>query len=177
MNITCIHAGADRIPEIQAIAYRTWPTTFGHLLSRAQIAYMLERNYSSSALEQLMTEGKHRFMVTERDGRAVGFTSYQLHYPSEHVFTIHKLYLLPEAQRSGIGTFVLHLLSARALELTMNTLRLRVLFNNTNAIQFYEQYGFSRTGAEATDIGGGFTVLEYVMTKKLTPENFTMTIE
>jgi ribosomal protein S18 acetylase RimI-like enzyme len=153
--------------KIQKIAYETWPKTFGQIIPEEQINYMLQLIYNEESLKNQILEKGHNFILAEKDGRSLGFTSYQVNYNSEPQLMIHKLYILPEAQGLGIGAKLLILLSEIAQQNKNNELRLKVYFKNTNAIKFYEKYGFKKIGTETSEIGNKFTILDNVMVKKL----------
>jgi len=159
--------GIEDLLEIQKIAYQTWPTTFGHILSEEQISYMLELIYSEQALKKQLLEMGHHFILAEKDSQPLGFTSYEISYNSEPQLMIHKLYLLPITQGMGIGTKFLNFISEMALQNNSNQLRLKVYFANTKAIGFYEKYGFRKIGTEKTDIGNNYNILDNVMVKDL----------
>ena len=79
----------------------------------------------------------------------------------------HKLYIRPAAQGLGLGTKFLDLLSETALQNESKQLRLKVYFENTRAIEFYNKYGFKKIGTETTDIGNNYSILDDVMMKVL----------
>ena len=153
--------------KIREIAYQTWPDTFGQVLPKEQIEYMLQLIYNETSLKKQLLEKGHNFILAEKDNKPLGFTSYEINYQLEPQLMIHKLYLLPAAQGLGIGTKLLNLLSESALQSNNKLLRLKVYFANTKAIGFYEKYGFKQIGTETTDIGNGYSVLDNVMMKEL----------
>lgn len=153
--------------KIQRLAWETWPVTFGQVISKEQIDYMLRLIYSEASLKKQMLEFGHHFILAEKENQSLGFTSYEINYNSEPQLMIHKLYLLPAAQGSGTGTQFLDLLSATAHQNYNIQLRLKVYFENTRAIGFYEKYGFKKTGTATTDIGNGYNILDHVMVKNL----------
>ena len=159
--------GLDELYKIKKIAYETWPITFGQVLPKEQITYMLESIYNEEALKQQVLEKKHNFLVAEKDDQPLGFASYEINYNSNPQLMIHKLYLLPMSQGLSIGTKFLNLLSEIALQNRNNRLRLKVFFQNLKAIGFYEKYGFKDIGTETTDIGSNYTILDIVMAKQL----------
>jgi hypothetical protein len=57
-------ATLDDIPAIQQIAYKTWPSTYGGIISEEQIKYMLDLMYSTESLVQQMSKG-HQFYLFE----------------------------------------------------------------------------------------------------------------
>ena len=153
--------------KIQKIAYETWPNTFGQVIPKEQINYMLRLIYSEESLKKQILEKGHNFILAEKESQALGFTSYEINYYSEPQLMIHKLYILPVTQGLGIGTKFLNLLSHIALQNNNNRLRLKVYFENTKAIGFYEKYGFKNIGTETTDIGNNYIISDNVMVKEL----------
>ncbi|GAB3576126.1 GNAT family N-acetyltransferase [Spirosoma luteolum] len=154
-------------PVIQQIAHQTWPSTFGAILSPAQIDYMLSWMYSIDALHEQVEQKGHVFLLAESDtGEPLGFCSYELHAGGQPVTKVHKIYLLPAAQGQGVGRLLLDAVAARATEAGDRALRLNVnRFNK--AVSFYEKVGFSVVGQEDIDIGNGFLMEDYIMAKPL----------
>jgi ribosomal protein S18 acetylase RimI-like enzyme len=153
--------------KIQKIAYETWPNTFVQVIPKEQINYMLQLIYNEESLKNQILEKGHNFILAEKDNQAIGFTSYEINYNSKPQLMIHKLYILPVTQGLGIGTKFLDLLIGIAQQNNNNQLRLKVYFENTKAIGFYEKYGFNKTGTETTDIGNNYSILDDIMVKKL----------
>ena len=153
--------------KIQKIAYETWPNSFGQVIPEEQINYMLQLIYNEESLKEQILEKGHNFILAEKDNQSLGFTSYEINYNSEPQLMIHKLYILPEAQGLGIGSKFINLLSEIAKLNHYKQLRLKVYFENTKAIGFYEKYGFKKNGTETTDIGNNYTILDNIMVKKL----------
>jgi ribosomal protein S18 acetylase RimI-like enzyme len=161
------NAGIIDIPAIQKIAYETWPHTFGSVLPRKQISYMLDLIYNEDSLKKQMLEKGQRFILAEKEDKPTGFTSYEINYNNEPQLMIHKIYLLPSTQGTGTGTKLLNLLTETALQNNNDRLRLKVYFENHKAIGFYEKYGFQNMGTESTDIGNDYIILDNVMVKEL----------
>lgn len=160
-------AGINDLLKIQKIAYETWPSTFRQLMTTEQINYMLDLIYNEESLKKQVLEKRHNFILAEKDHHALGFTSYEIQYNSQPELMIHKIYLLPASQGLGIGTKFLNLLSDVALHNNNKRLRLKVYFENSKAIGFYEKYGFKNIGTEAIDIGNNYCILDKIMVKEL----------
>lgn len=160
-------AGLPDLLKIQKIAYETWPSTFRQVLTTEQINYMLELIYNEKSLKKQVNEKGHNFILAEKDNQSLGFTSYEIDYNSEPLLMIHKLYLLPASQGLGIGTKFLDLLSDLAQHNNNKRLRLKVYFENSKAIGFYEKYGFKNIGTETTDVGNNYSILDNIMVKEL----------
>lgn len=153
--------------KIQKIAYETWPNTFGQVIPKEQINYMLQLIYSEQSLKNQILEKGYNFLLAEKDNQSLGFSSYEVNYNSEPQLMIHKLYILPSKQGLGVGTKFLNLLSEIAQQNNNMQLRLKVYFENTKAIGFYEKYGFKKIGTETTDIGNNYNILDDIMVKEL----------
>lgn len=157
-------ASSQDFASITDLAHRTWPATFGDILSPAQIAYMLEMMYAPAALEAQTAKG-HRFLLALQNEQPMGYTSYELDY-LQGVTKIHKLYVLPPMQGSGLGRQLIDQVAAIATAADQQRLRLDVNYQN-KAVGFYEHLGFQIIGRQDTDIGQGFLMEDYVMEKEL----------
>lgn len=156
------------IPIIQNIAYKTWPSTFGAILSPSQIRYMLEMMYSLDALKNQINDNNHVFLLAkdEGSGEYLGYVSYELNYKGEPLTKIHKIYLLPASQGKGVGRLLINNVADVATNHNNNRLGLNVNRYN-KAIQFYERMGFTVVGQENIDIGDGFLMEDFIMEKLL----------
>lgn len=152
---------------IQAIAYYTWPDTFGAVMPEEQIDYMLSMIYNKQSLKEQMIEKKHQFLLALNDNDPVGFASYELNYRKEPQLMIHKIYLLPQSQGIGIGSKIFNHLTEVAKANGQKRLCLKVFYKNDKAADFYLKYGFVKTGIESTDIGNGYIIVDNVMEKQV----------
>lgn len=166
--ITITQATEQDLPLIRDIAYQTWPTTFGEILSPDQISYMLDMMYSPDALTTQINEKKHVFLIAKNTdtNEYLGYVSYELDYTGQPLTKIHKIYLLPASQGKGVGRLLIDQVGTIALTHKNNRLGLNVNRYN-KAIQFYERMGFSIVGNEDIDIGDGFLMEDFIMEKPL----------
>ncbi|HCY89579.1 MAG TPA: GNAT family N-acetyltransferase [Chitinophagaceae bacterium] len=150
---------------IRQLAYDTWPSAYGNILSDEQISYMLKLFYSEPSLLHQMQAQLHRFLILYRDGQPVGFASFSPKAGGPHgLFRLHKLYVLPSEQGKGGGKKLMDGLfqiikasSATAIECNVNR------FNPAKL--FYERLGFRVEREEDIDIGNGYWMNDYVMRK------------
>ncbi len=82
-------------------------------------------------------------------------------------FKLHKLYLLPELHGRGLGSLLLQHVEREVRAGAGRRLILYVNRRNTKAITAYKRNGFAVTESVVTDIGNGFVMDDYVMTKEL----------
>lgn len=163
MNIRA--ATAADIPVIQGIAHATWPVAYTGIITPAQIAYMLDLMYGTPALEEQFGPKEHRFLIAERDGKAIGFAGF------EHGFKtgrsrLHKLYVRPEVKGSGVGHALLEAVLAEARKAGDNAIELNVNKHNP-AKAFYLRHGFTIERDEVLDIGSGHVMDDHVLVRSI----------
>jgi diamine N-acetyltransferase len=161
--ITFREATSHDFKLIQDIAYATWPETYGQILSKAQLDYMLGNFYS---LENLHANcnAKQLFYIIEEEKTPQGFLGIEHHYNSEKITKIHKIYILPNYQGKGIGKLALDFIANLAKDNQSKKLRLNVNKYN-KAIDFYKKIAFEITSEVVIEIGNGWAMDDYVMEK------------
>jgi GNAT superfamily N-acetyltransferase len=164
--ITISEATIKDIKVIREIAFKTWPVTYGEILSRAQIDYMLDLFYSEETLTDKLANIGHDFLVLKENEICHGFASCEHHYLNSNCTRLHKLYFLPEYQGKGMGKLMLDKIVALAKENRSDTLSLNVnRFNK--AFAFYQNLGFQIVAEEDISIGQGYLMEDYIMEKQL----------
>ncbi|NDV79532.1 GNAT family N-acetyltransferase [Dysgonomonas sp. 511] len=159
-----IKAEKAHIQTIRTLADEVWPETFKELLSPEQIAYMIEMMYSELSLEKQMAEG-HQYLLAKKDGEYLGYVSYELNYKGTGYTKIHKIYVLPAGQGTGVGRLFIETVSGIAKENNNTGVSLNVNRYN-KAINFYRRMGFEIAGSEDIDIGNNFLMEDYIMNKE-----------
>jgi ribosomal protein S18 acetylase RimI-like enzyme len=163
--ITISQANSDEFNTISEIAYKTWPSTYGNILSKVQLDYMLDLFYSADSLNKNIENG-HYFILAKEDENPLGFASYVHDYPKIHVTKIPKIYMLPEAQGKGIGKILIDEISAIAKANGSEKLILNVNRSN-KALGFYQKIGFEIVGEEDIALDHGYLMEDYIMERRL----------
>ena len=164
--ITISEATIEDFGTIREIAYATWPVTYGEILSKAQLDYMLEMMYSDTTLIDNLTNKGHHFIFANENAIPLGFASYEHHYLNTNTTRLHKLYLLPESQGKGMGKMLMDKIVALAKENQCDVISLNVnKFNKSHV--FYTKMGFDIVAEEDLEIGNGYLMEDYKMEKKL----------
>lgn len=159
MPLIIREATAADIPAIRHIAQTTWPATYGPILSQEQIDYMMQWMYSENTLREQMEQG-HQFYMAELNGNAHGFAG--VSGEGNTVFKLHKLYVIPDTQKTGAGKALLQQVIHYAKTNGGTQLLLQVNRHN-NAKGFYEKQGFTILKEADTDIGNGYFMNDYIM--------------
>jgi ribosomal protein S18 acetylase RimI-like enzyme len=159
-------ATAKDFKTIQEIAYKSWPSTYGSILSKEQIDYMLDLFYSEETLLENFNQKGHRFLLVNDGEISLGFASYEHNYLNHNCTRLHKIYLLPEAQGKGAGKLLIDAVENVAKKNKSTTVSLNVnKFNN--AISFYRKIGFEVVSEEEILLEHGYKMEDYKMEKKL----------
>lgn len=157
---------------IRSVSERTWPSTYGHIISQEQIDFMLIWMYSDASLAEQFAKG-HQFYIAKLNGDEIGFCSVSAeigdaeneksapgHSLKQH--KLNKLYVLPSAHGTGSGKALLN----KAIEVAKSegSASLFLQVNKLNkAYIFYLKNGFEKEEEFKFDIGNGFYMDDYVM--------------
>ncbi|MFK8055663.1 MAG: GNAT family N-acetyltransferase [Saprospiraceae bacterium] len=161
------------IPLIRDLAHRTWPHTFGEILTPAQIDYMLEMMYSEESLHKGMTELAHQYFIGFAEGPIgqpesevpVCYAGYQFDY-LPGTTKLHKIYVLPEGQKHGYGKALFSAVAKTAHDAGQLRFRLDVNYHNA-ASGFYERMGMTKIDEVTTEIGEGYLMEDWVFEMEL----------
>lgn len=159
--IEVVPAYHPHISSIIELSQKVWPTTFASILSKKQIAYMMKMMYSRKSLINQINSG-HQFAIAHINNNKVGFVSFETNYQTSNSTKIHKLYILPQHQRVGVGKTLIKYVIDKATEASNSSLILNVNKNNAQAIDFYIKNSFKRIREEVIDIGENYVMDDYV---------------
>lgn len=153
------------IDAIAVLARAIWREHFTKIISEAQIEYMLAGRYTEADLAPYIDGTDRWFDVLRVGGAAVGFLRCMRTGPDE--LKIEQIYLENSQRGKGLGKTMLAHAEARARRLGCSHLSLFVNRRNDEAIRAYRHSGFVVAEEKLVDIGNGFVMDDYVMTKPL----------
>lgn len=153
------------IEIIQELARGTWPAAYAEIISTAQIEYMLDKMYNKGELLSQLQKG-HTFLIAEEGSRDLGFAGFSSVDSDNHIYKLHKLYVLPEAHGKGLGKILINEVVNQVRDAGGKALQLNVNRDN-KAAEFYKKAGFIVKETVDLDIGNGFLMNDYVMEKQL----------
>ncbi|MBF7091448.1 GNAT family N-acetyltransferase [Flavobacterium sp. ALJ2] len=163
--ITLKTASIADIPTIREIAFKTWPNTYGEILSQEQLDYMLGKFYEPALIEESIRKG-HIFTMAYEDGLCLGYAGFQHDYQDKNATRLNKLYLLPEAQGKGIGKILIDAVVAAAKEKGADIVTLNVnRFNK--AASFYKKMGFEIVAEADIELDHGYLMEDFIMEKEV----------
>lgn len=156
---------ADDIPALLTLARDTWHAHYPFIISVAQIDYMLGQRYRRELIAADLDRALRRWDVLEEAGRLMAFAQYEPVAPGE--CKLDKLYVRHDARGQGYGSRLLAHVEREARALGASSLWLQVNRNNAQAIAAYRRNGFDVAREVVVDIGGGFVMDDFVMSKAL----------
>lgn len=146
---------------IRRLADEVFPATYTPLLPEGQVEYMMEMMYSAEALQEQLQSG-HRFFLGYVGGEPAGYLS--IEQQGDSLFHLHKLYVLPRFQRSGLGRALFKEAVQEVRRRGVLPARIELNVNRENkALGFYERIGMQRDRVVDIKIGEGFEMNDYIM--------------
>jgi len=153
-------ATVSDIPSIQEIARVTWADTYRGIIPEEAQAKVLARAYSTESLSTSISRSQAFLVAEVRQAAAeapvlagyvdIDFDGKQLN--------LHRLYVLPQHQRTGLGRRLLDKAVALAAGCTSSAPDLRLVAHvekdNHKARAFYKKVGFVEDEEEIVVIGG-----------------------
>lgn len=165
-TVTTREANDRDLATISTLAGNTFRQHYPGIISNAQIDYMLTRMYSAAALRRQRQEGQV-FLLALINDKPAAFAAFALSQEEASEAQIHKLYVLPEHHGRRIGVRLIDEVTNRVLRLERRRIVLTVNRINIQAINFYFREGFSIRSVVDTDIGGGYSMTDFVMEKPI----------
>lgn len=151
----------EQLNVVIDLTKKIWPVAYREILSKAQLDYMIDKFYNEPSLRELMQKGHVFYLAQDDKDNFVGFVSYEINSEPNKT-KIHKIYVLPETQGTGLGRQFFDLVKEKAIENDQSAIFLNVNKYN-KAIYFYTKLGFKKVKDEVIDIGNGYVMDDYVM--------------
>ncbi|UHQ19894.1 GNAT family N-acetyltransferase [Lysobacter sp. KIS68-7] len=156
---TIRRATLDDVERLKDVGERAFVSAFGHLYPPDDLAAFLEDAYSVEKQRKFLTDPTYALWIVERDGQALGYAlaGRPCMLPHEDVRPedgeLKRIYLLPEAQGSGIGARLIQTAFDWLEQDGPCTLWIGVYSQNFGAQRFYERLGFQKVGGYEFMVG------------------------
>ena len=154
------------IEPVCALAREIWLQHYPGIITVGQIEYMLAQRYSPDAIRKQLQTGKAWWDKLAVDGDLCGFASYE-HGVEARTMKLEKLYVHQLFRGKGYGAALIEHVANAAVRQDMDTLYLQVNKYNHGSVAAYLRTGFRVANAVRVDIGNGFFMDDYVMSRSL----------
>ncbi|WP_428353387.1 GNAT family N-acetyltransferase [Methyloprofundus sp.] len=151
------------ITKISQLAFKIWNSHYPSIIGQQQVDYMLANFQSIAAIQQQIVDQLTYFIV-ENDNTPIGYFAVR-HFPKLNSLQISKLYIGAEQQRRGTGKATLLFIQDYGQLRDVHKLWLTVNRHNSDAILFYTKLEFEIENSLLIDIGNGFVMDDYKMSK------------
>lgn len=151
------------IKSVTLLAKEIWNEHFVPIVGQAQVDYMLDKFQSVSAIARQIAEGYEYYLVLN-EAQRVGYFAFVLHPAGFHA-RLSKIYVRQARRGHGIGKAIMAFVEKHCIAMGIRELWLTVNRHNTGSIAFYQSLGFNRSECIVQDIGNGFVMDDYKMTK------------
>ena len=162
MKLAFKKANEEQMPQVASLAQKIWRLYYPPIIGEQKVEYMLGKFYSVDYLLSQIKAGHHFTLILEND-QLVGFMSVEKIGDAKYM--LHKLYTDPAIHGKSIGTKAFDYLVGELKD--MDEMVLEVNRQNFKAINFYFKMGFTIQRVLDREVGGGFSMNAFVMTKKM----------
>lgn len=145
---------------IQKLAREIWNENYQEMITQKQIDYMLEKFYAAETILKDMESGQNYFLIKSDEDELLGYISFTEKKPGS--WFMNKFYMKTLEQRKNYGAEAMKIWESNY---NPNELRLQVNRKNIKAVNFYFKNGFTIESVGDFDIGGGFTMDDFIMIK------------
>ncbi len=148
--------------ELATLAETVWYQHYPSIISREQIAYMLNGRYTDEKLSRYLDSSTQWCWLLRESNQSIGYVSCAL-APRPDQLKLEQLYLLSEHKGRGLGKLMMNHVFAWARQHHCRSVWLTVNKNNVDSIAVYQKTGFYVREEAQFDIGHGYIMDDYVM--------------
>jgi len=152
------------IQKLSVLASAIWHEAFADILSPDQINYMIEKFQSFGAIKTAIDKDNYEYFFISDETGIAGYTGIQ---QKDDKLFLSKIYIAKEKRGQKLASKAFDFIETLARKRNLKSIWLTVNRNNTHAIEVYKSKGFSIIRTQATDIGNGFVMDDYVFEKHL----------
>ena len=163
IEIKLAHTTPD-YQQIESLADTIWREHYIPITGIGQVEHMLKKYQSTQAISTQVEAEGFEYFVLAYDGIPIGYIS--IRKEKEWLF-LSKIYVLSDYRGNKIGKTAMQFIEEKAKLYHLKIIMLTVNKNNTNAIRTYEKLGFINVGPVVKNIGNGFIMDDYQMTKQI----------
>lgn len=149
----------ELVYSLSTMAEEIWHDHFDPIIGEAQVNYMLEKFLSPDALTEQINSGYEYFLLSYEYTFA-GFAG--VHEEADRLF-LSKLYVHQDFRGLGIASHMFKKLVELCEMRGLHKIWLTCNRHNTNTLEIYKHLGFETVREEATDIGSGFVMDDYIL--------------
>ena len=149
----------ELVYSLSTIADEIWREYFPPIIGEEQVDYMLEKFLSPDALVEQINSG-YEYFVFSYEYTFAGFAG--IHEEDGTLF-LSKLYVHKDFRGKGIASYLFEKFIEICKMRNLNKIWLTCNRHNAHTLAVYDHWGFQTVREEATDIGNGFLMDDYIL--------------
>jgi ribosomal protein S18 acetylase RimI-like enzyme len=164
------------LPELTAVAARTFPLACPPSVTPENIAAFIDENLSQARFREYLVDANRAVFVARGNTRIMGYVMLIHGVPDDDdvqravsvrpAVELSKMYVLPESHGEGVSAALMTAALQHAKHTDANCVWLGVNQNNVRAQRFYTKHGFAIKGTKTFRLGAGIES-DYVMVRPL----------
>ena len=151
------------IDRVVTLAQEIWREHYTPIIGSGQVSYMLSQIHNKSTIRNEIDNLSYSYFLIRKQDSDVGYLGVQV--GDESVF-LSKIYILSRLRARGVGKAAMEFARGFARSHGLSKISLTVNKYNFATIEAYQRWGFEKTGAAVSDIGGGYVMDDYLMETK-----------
>lgn len=164
--ITQAQSSAE-LETVGKLADEIWHEHYASILKAEQIDYMVKKFQSPDAITEDIQHKGYIYYLAHANGAPAGYCAIQPENGGKSVF-LSKIYVKKEFRGQKLATRFLQTVLEKMKPMGCEKLWLTVNKYNENSIAAYKKLGFNIEDSMVTDIGGGFVMDDYKMSRPVT---------
>lgn len=152
-----------QVEQVADMAGKIWREHFTPIIGAGQVAYMLDKFQSATALADQLKEGYEYYQMTDQ-GQYAGYCG--IHAQGDSLF-LSKLYLEKSFRGRRLASKALLFLRELCRQRGIRRIYLTCNKHNEQTLAVYRHLGFETIAVQAADIGGGYIMDDYIMEIRL----------
>ena len=153
----------QQLQIIENLANEIWNEHYTPIIGKAQVDYMLEKFQNVEAMFKQI-DNNYKYFIVKHNKKDVGYLAFKI---NNYDLFLSKIYILKAFRGKSLGKQAMEFVSKQASNSNCKTITLTVNKNNSNSIKAYEKIGFINIEELVQDIGCGFVMDDYKMSKNL----------
>jgi ribosomal protein S18 acetylase RimI-like enzyme len=164
------------LPELAAVAARTFPLACPPSVTPQNIAAFIDENLSEERFREYLADPDRVVLAAREDARMVGYVMLIRGVPDDDdiqravtlrpAIELSKMYVLPDSHGAGVSAALMTTALQQAKQMDAKCVWLGVNQLNQRAQRFYTKHGFTINGTKTFRLGAGVEN-DYVMVRPL----------
>lgn len=153
----------QQIDSVVILGREIWTEHYAPIIGMDQVNYMLDKFQSAKAIKNQLNEG-YIYYIINNGKKDIGYLSVQ---PRNNKLFLSKIYIHKTQRGNNYFSIALNYIENLARKANLKIIELTVNKYNKHSISIYQAKGFKVISSEVFDIGNGYVMDDYVMSKPI----------